>query len=227
MPIKDNLSGYSIYNPLQKDKRKENPLVDSSRLFPAFPNAKFDIIYADPPWDYGGKVQFDKTLNKEINKEYKKPVFISSASFKYPTMPLAELISIPISDIAADNCILFMWTTNPHLEQAIKLGNSWGFKYKTVAFVWNKMVHNPGQYTMSYCELCLLFKKGKIPKRGARNVKQLVTAPRTAHSAKPLEVRNRIDKMFPDQEKIELFARANYDGWHSWGLEASNDEQLF
>ncbi len=227
MPVKDNLSGYSIYSPLQRDKSKENPLKGSNSLFPELPDKKFEVIYADPPWDYNGKVQFDRTLNKDINRKYSKPIFMSSASFKYPTMRLEELTSIPISDIADENCILFMWTTNPHLEQAIKLGNSWGFKYKTVAFVWNKMVHNPGQYTMSYCELCLLFKKGKIPERGARNVKQLVTAPRTGHSAKPLEVRERINKIFPVQEKIELFARAKYEGWHSWGLEASGDEQLF
>ena len=227
MQAKDNLSGYSLYSPLQREKRKDNPLKDKNRLYPELPNKKFEVIYADPPWDYNGKVQFDKTLNKELNREYIKPLFMSSSSFKYPTMCLEELISIPIADIADENCILFLWSTNPHLEQAIKLGNSWGFKYKTVAFVWNKMTHNPGQYTLSYCELCLLFKKGKIPERGARNVKQLVNVPRTQHSTKPIEVRNSIDKIFPTQEKIELFARAKYDGWYSWGLEASGSEQLF
>lgn len=56
-----------------------------------------------------------------------------------------------------------MWVTNPHLAQGIELGRAWGFEYRTVAFVWDKMVHNPGQYTMSYCELCLVFKRGRIP----------------------------------------------------------------
>jgi N6-adenosine-specific RNA methylase IME4 len=118
-----------------------------------------------------------------------------------------------------------MWATNPHLEQAIKLGTSWGFQYKTVAFIWNKMVHNPGQYTMSYCELCLVFKRGKIPQpRGARNVKQLVEAPRGSHSEKPLKVLENIELMFPTQSHIELFSRRRREGWVSWGLDLIIDQ---
>ena len=114
-----------------------------------------------------------------------------------------------------------MWATNPHLEQSIELGNAWGFEYKTVAFVWNKMVHNPGQYNLSYCELCLLFKKGKIPTpRGARNIKQLVEIKRTSHSSKPDKIRENINLMFPAQKKIELFARTKNKNWKSWGLDS-------
>jgi N6-adenosine-specific RNA methylase IME4 len=110
------------------------------------------------------------------------------------------------------------------LDQAIELGRAWGFEYKTVAFVWNKMVHNPGQYTLSYCELCLLFKRGRIPRpRGARNVKQLVNAPRGEHSEKPHEVMANIERMFPHQKRIELFARRPIPGWASWGLEVVNE----
>ena len=73
---------------------------------------------------------------------------------------------------------------------------------------------------MSQCELCLVFKHGKIPApRGARNVRQLVSEPRGRHSAKPEEVRRRIEAMFPTQRKIELFARAPATGWTAWGLE--------
>ena len=104
-------------------------------------------------------------------------------------MKTKDLKKIPIENIAEDDCLLFMWTSSPHLDQAIQLGTAWGFKYRTVAFVWNKGVHNPGQYTLSYCELCLVFKKGKLPQpRGARNVKQLINAPRGEHSVKPIKV---------------------------------------
>jgi len=82
------------------------------------------------------------------------------------------------------------------------------------------MVHNPGQYTMSYCELCLVFKRGRIPKpRGARNIRQLVRAPRGRHSEKPLKVLHGIQEMFPSQDKIELFARHNPENWDVWGLD--------
>lgn len=213
------VSGYSLYNPLQNQRKKTNPLEKEGLLFPELPKQKFEVIYADPPWDYNGKSQFDKTLNNKENPEYKKNIFLSSANFKYPTLKLKNLMQIPIRNIADDNCILFMWSTNPHLEQAIMLGKSWGFNYKTVAFVWNKMKHNPGQYTLSYCELCLLFKKGKIPKRNARNIKQLISIPRSKHSKKPDMVRTNIEKIFPSQKKIELFAREKSNDWENWGLD--------
>ena len=130
MASSNSITGYSLYNPIQHEKRKSNPLHDEGLLFPKFPNKKFEIIYADPPWDYNGKLQFDNTLNKKINSDYQKKIFVSSASFKYPTMKLDMMMEIPVKDIVDDNCILFMWTTNPHLEPAIKLGNAWGFKYK-------------------------------------------------------------------------------------------------
>jgi len=220
--ITDNLtnssiSGYSIYNEEAKKRKKINPLKDV--YFP-LPAEKYDIIYADPPWDYGGKMQYDKSSIKTENIRFEKNIFISSATFKYPTLKLEELKQLDVNSIAANDCLLFMWATGPHLTTAVELGSSWGFEYKTMAFVWNKMVHNPGRYTLSQTEFCLVFKKGRIPSpRGARNIRQLVTFPRGQHSEKPETVIDGITKMFPTQRKIELFARKNYNGWDNWGLE--------
>ena len=214
------VSGYSLYNPLMQEKEKKNHLLINGEKYPPLPTNKYAIIYADPPWHYNGKVQFDKSLVKIQNPEYKKNIFLSSASFKYPTIKTKELMKIPIKTIAMNDSLLFMWTTNPHLAQSIELGTAWGFEYKTVAFVWHKQNHNPGQYTLSYCELCLLFKRGRIPSpRGLRNIQQFLSVPRTQHSKKPQEVRDRIVKMFPSQNRIELFARERCTGWQSWGLE--------
>ena len=211
------VTGYRLYNKAAKERIKKNILPD---FYPELPEKKYDIIYADPPWHYNGKLQFDKTSTAKENLNLNREIFISSASFKYPTLKTEELMRIPILKISKDDCLLFMWSTNPHLAQAIRLGEAWGFEYKTVAFVWDKMNHNPGQYTLSNCELCLLFKLGRIPKpRGARNVQQLVKSPRRTHSQKPDEVRNRIVEMFPYQDKIELFARNKFEGWDGWGLD--------
>ncbi len=211
------VSGYRIYNAEEKRRTKRNDLPS---LYPDLPNKKYDIIYADPPWDYGGKMQFDKSGRKDVNLNWEKNIFISAANFMYPTLKTKEMMNIPIWKIAKDDSLLFMWVTNPHLQQGIELGVSWGFEYRTVAFVWDKMVHNPGQYTLSYCELCLVFKKGRIPNpRGARNIKQLVRSPRGKHSEKPIEVLQGIEKMFPTQDKIELFARKNHNNWDVWGLD--------
>ena len=211
-------TGYSIYSKKVQQRTLVNKLRD---LYPPLPNEKFDIIYADPPWHYNGKLQFDKSSKSKEKIDLKKNIFISTASFKYPTLKLDELKKLDLNKISKENSILFMWATNPHLEQSIELGNAWGFEYKTVAFVWNKMVHNPGQYNLSYCELCLLFKKGKIPTpRGARNIKQLVEIKRTSHSSKPDKIRENINLMFPTQKKIELFARTKNKNWKSWGLDS-------
>lgn len=218
---KENISGYRIYNKEQERRTVRNDLPE---LYPDLPEKKYSIIYCDPPWDYGGKMQFDKSGKKQFNNNWEKDIFISAANFKYPTVKTKDLKKIPLLEIAEEDCLLFMWVTNPHLAQGVSLGESWGFEYKTVAFVWDKMVHNPGQYTMSYCELCLVFKKGRIPKpRGARNIKQLVRVPRGKHSEKPSEVRKAIEKMFPSQTRIELFAREKPKGWDVWGLDVREE----
>lgn len=214
------ISGYSKYNPEAKKRNKINPLKD---LYPKLPNKKYQVIYADPPWDYGGKMQYDKSSIKTINVDFKKDIFISAANFKYPTLKLNELKLLDINSIADKDCILFMWTTGPQMANSIELGESWGFEYKTVAFVWDKQVHNPGRYTLSQTEFVLAFKKGCFPSpRGARNIRQLISVHRMEHSEKPEAVIDGITKMFPTQNKIELFARKNYIGWDNWGLEIPN-----
>lgn len=211
------VTGYSLYNEDFKKRIKQNTL---SEIYPELPNKQFDIIYADPPWHYNGKLQFDKTSASKDKIDLSRKIFISTAAFKYPTLKTCELEKLAVNKISKEDCLLFMWATNPHLAQAIELGQAWGFEYKTVAFVWDKMIHNPGQYTLSNCELCLVFKRGRIPRpRGARNIQQLIRAPRKEHSEKPAEVMRAIEKMFPSQERIELFARRRVDGWSTWGLD--------
>jgi N6-adenosine-specific RNA methylase IME4 len=118
---------------------------------------KYEIIYADPPWHYGGQ----------------KMLSGSKAENHYPTMKLSELKALPVQSITDDNALLFMWSSSPHLDQAIELMKAWGFSYATVAFVWDKVRPVSGFYTMSQCEICLVGKKGKIPQpRGVRNALQ-------------------------------------------------------
>ena len=215
--INKKITGYQVYNAEQARRTQRNDLPD---LYPDLPEKKFDVIYADPPWDYGGKMQFDKSSASSDNMDWKKNIFISSASFKYPTLKTKELKKIPLLEISKDDCLMFMWVTSPHLAQGIDLGIHWGFEYKTVGFIWDKMVHNPGKYTLSFCEMCLIFKRGRIPNpRGTRNEKQLIRAPRGKHSVKPSEVRDAIHRMFPTQDKIELFAREKPVKWDVWGLD--------
>lgn len=173
---------------------------------------KYSIIYADPPWKY----------NSRTNKKTK---FGGGCGGHYNLMTMNEIEKLPIPQIAADNCVLFLWTTFPYLDDQIKLFEKWGFDYKTLGFSWIKT--NPkngkpffgvGYYAKSNCEICLMGIKGKM-KPASNKVSSCIIAPRREHSRKPDEVRERIVQLFGDIPRIELFARQTFDGWDCWGNE--------
>lgn len=175
----------------------------------------YQIIYADPPWDYDGHIQHNGIMTT------------GSAICHYPTMTLEQMKQMKVKEICHPDCLLFMWTSSPHLPLALELMKAWGFEYKTVAFVWDKQRVNPGYYTMSQCEICIVGKRGRIPTpRGARNVKQFLSEQRGVHSKKPDEIRNRIVTMFPSQKKLEMFSRDRVDGWDAFGNQVENSIQI-
>ena len=176
-----------------------------------FPDKKYSIIYADPPWGYQNKATR------------------AAATKHYNTMTTAELNDMKIGrgggGIAADDCVLFMWATFPMLKEAIELIEAWGFTYKTIAFNWIKqnkkspgLFWGLGNWTRSNSEVCLLATKGK-PKRASAAVHSVVVAPIQKHSQKPEEVRDRIVELMGDLPRIELFARTTAPGWDAWGNE--------
>ena len=178
---------------------------------------KYDIIYADPAWLYKcGK-----------NHLAKKSMINGKDDIQYDSMTIDDMKNLPVGEIANDNCLLFMWITSPFLKIGIDLLTDWNFEFSTIAFVWHKQKANPGSYTLSETEICIVAKKGKIPQpRGSRKERQFLSETRTEHSKKPNEVRSRIARMFPEQNKIELFARQKYEGWDAWGNEGDSDVNL-
>jgi site-specific DNA-methyltransferase (adenine-specific) len=178
---------------------------------------KYKIIYADPPYKYTNTVYQDKGRKSRDLKE------------QYPTMSISEIKSLPIENISDSDCALFMWITDFHLPYAFELFEKWGFKYRTIAFVWKKITKNGktcanlGAWTMKNTEICLLATKGNMfDKRIAKNIFQIVEAVRTKHSKKPIEVIERIEKLFGDLPRIELFCRYKRKGWDAWGNEVKN-----
>jgi N6-adenosine-specific RNA methylase IME4 len=174
---------------------------------------RFGVIYADPPWPWetwggdSGKIQ-------------------SACDNHYGTSALDEIMKLPIAHLAADDCALLMWCTWPHISIGthIKVIEAWGFRPCTLAFDWIKQ--NPrrdglhtgmGYYTRSNAEPCLLAVRGS-PVRLATNVHQVVIAPVGEHSAKPEEVRRRIERLFPGPY-LELNGRKPVSGWTVWGNE--------
>ena len=186
-----------------------------------FPNKKYQIIYADPPWSYynDSSARPDCTTIKGMRRP------------PYLVMSSREIKNLSVEQIADDNAILFIWTTDYHLLRCLEVIKSWGFEYKTIGFVWEKKnkdgspVCFMGAYTMkSGIELCLLATRGKKAHAFVKkhNIRSLVESPRENHSKKPQEVRNRIVELVGDLPRIELFAREKTDGWDVWGNECGN-----
>lgn len=173
---------------------------------------RFEIILSDCPWKFKNFSMAERAQRGEKwGRANGRPV--------YDTMDTVEIASLDIQSIAAKDCVLFMWATYPKLLDALLVIEAWGFEYKTCAFTWVKT--NPsgkgwhfglGYYTRGNPELCLLATKGK-PKRVNNCVENLLIAPRGKHSAKPVEVRERIVQLMGNLPRIELFSREIPEDW--------------
>jgi site-specific DNA-methyltransferase (adenine-specific) len=181
---------------------------------------KYQIIYADPPWEY----EFSHTRVRAIND--------------YPTMSMEDICNLKIKNISDENSVLIMWVTFPKLEQAFPVIEAWGFKYVTNLFTWIKTNHENkkpfwgmGYYTRSNAEICLLGKRGKGIKAKYHDIHSVIFHPILKHSQKPPIIRENIVKLFGDVPRIELFARkekdlitySDWQGWAVWGNEVDSD----
>ena len=125
---------------------------------------KYSIIYADPPWAY---------------RTYSKKGQGRSAESHYPTMCIEDIKALPVGELAAKDCALFLWITFPCLCEALEVLTAWGFSYKTVAFVWVKqnrrnddLFTGMGYWTRANAEICILATKGH-PKRVDATLKSI------------------------------------------------------
>ncbi|WP_308317748.1 MT-A70 family methyltransferase [Serratia marcescens] len=206
---------------------------------------QYDLIMADPPWQYGNKISN------------------GAAGNHYSTMTLQDLKRLPVWSIAAENSVLAMWYTGTHAEQAKELATAWGFDVRQMfLFTWVKLnklaekhinkaltkMHrddqrvdyldimrllneqtrmNPGNYSRGNQESILVAVRGTGLERQDASVKQVIYAPITQHSAKPWEARHRLERLYGDVSRIELFSRGDAPGWHHWGNECPrNDVEL-
>jgi len=168
------------------------------------PTKRYSVIYADPPWRY----EHSATMNRDIENHY-------------PTMELQDICNMPVQDISADDCVLFIWATSPKLAEAMQVISAWGFTYKTCA-VWDKQHIGMGYYFRQQHELLLVATKGKpgTPETSARKP-SVYSEKRVEHSAKPHYFRDLIVEMYPKHSRIELFCRDPASGWAVWGNQSN------
>ena len=181
-------------------------------LAPATCSASFGVIYSDPPWAYnesGGN-----STNRVI-------------SGKYPTMQQSELCALKLP--SADNSVLFLWATAPKLREALEVMDAWGYAYKSHA-IWDKVKIGLGYWWRGQHELLMVAIRGKMPPPPTElRMGSVFRYPRGSHSSKPDQVRDWIARCYPNERKLEMFARPytemwkKHDGWETWGNELPND----
>lgn len=194
----------------------------------------FRAIVADPPWHFKARTAL-QAENWSSRRDVEK---------HYSTMSLEGIAALPVSQIAARDAHLFLWTTGPCLPDAFNIIKAWGFRYSGSGFVWVKLKKTQGRLirfvssadldrelhcglgltTRKNVEFCLLARRGNA-RRIARDVREVIMAPVREHSRKPDEAYARVER-YCEGPYLELFARESRPGWSTWGNEATKFDAL-
>lgn len=175
---------------------------------------RYQVALIDPPWSY----------SCWAGKESR------TADSHYHVMTLEQIRAMPIVNILERDAAVFLWVTSPLLEVGLQTLRAWFLEYVTIGFTWVKTRADGkpkiglGHHTRSGSEICLLARRGRGLKRARADVPQVIHAPVREHSRKPDETRERIERLYGDVRRIELFARQSCPGWARWGFEAPTKE---
>jgi N6-adenosine-specific RNA methylase IME4 len=195
--------GEMTANEANREIKKAAVIEKTFKQAPEIPTGKFKVIYIDPPWQVGS-MAMDK---------WESPI-----EDKYPTMSVDEIISLPIRDLADDECALFIWTTHTFLPDTFRIIREWGFKY-FCTITWDK----EGGWTQNgfhkRTEFLLYAYKGNMNiNQYGKAIPTIIVEAKTKHSKKPDSIRDMIAEKTPEP-RIEMFAREHFDGWTVWGNE--------
>jgi N6-adenosine-specific RNA methylase IME4 len=180
----------------------------------------YSVVLADPPWDFNTWGDNDSPRSRDPDNHYQ-------------VMSVEDICAIPMGNLCAPNCVLFMWGCWPQIFDTRLVAEAWGFTYRTIAWVWVKA--NPtgfghfmglGYYTRANTEPCLLFVRGTMPV-AARDVLSLIYASVREHSKKPEEQYAKIERLYPNGRYLEMFARRKHsERWDVWGNEVESDVEI-
>ena len=177
---------------------------------------KYNLLIVDPPWTYP---KSGSTTNSR-----------GLAKSHYELMTKDELINFPIQRFCLPDCYCFMWTTGTKMKESIELLESWGFEYFSIVFTWikkNKIADSlfwgMGAVSRSNPEYVILGRQGKLERKSA-SVHSVIDTKISDHSVKPIELHKRIEELYGDLPRIELFATYHVPGWTAWGKGVDSTE---
>lgn len=197
-----------------KDDDDFNPLAN---LIRRHGKKSFRTILADPPWQFQNRTGKVAPEHRRLNR--------------YETMTLAEIMKMPVSDLADDVAHLYLWVPNALLPEGLKVMEAWGFKYKS-NIVWHKIRKDGGPdgrgvgfYFRNVTELVLFGVRGKNARTldPGRSQVNIICSRKREHSRKPDELYDIIEECSP-AAYLELFARGTRPGWKTWGHQAEKYE---
>ena len=205
--------GSLVTRPVGGDGTSPVPPIRAEDLLAQI-HSPFKTILADPPW------QFQNRTGK-VAPEHRRLL-------RYPTMPLEEIMDLPVEQVAADQAHLYLWVPNALLSEGLRVMKAWGFSYKT-NLVWCKVRKDGGPdgrgvgfYFRNVTELVLFGVRGRMRTlQAGRTQVNLVKTRKREHSRKPDEFYDLIESCSPGPY-LELFARFPRAGWRQWGNEIVN-----
>ena len=173
---------------------------------------EYRIFYADPPWQYS-----DKLVEGYGPAEHHYPTLSMDQLCGDQNLPDGRSLPAMIDGAAAKDAVLFLWVTSPMLPDAHCVIESWGFEYKS-SFVWDKVRHNYGHYNSVRHEFLLIAVRGSCLPEEKKLHDSVVSIERSGeHSRKPVQFRAMIERMYPNGNRLEVFAREEHEGWTGWG----------
>jgi len=171
---------------------------------PPLPTGPFRVIVADPPWEY------EKRAADPSHR----------GNLPYPAMALEEIKALPVRGLAAEDAVLWLWTTNAHMQVVFEVVKAWGFESKTI-LTWVKDKMGTGDWLRGQTEHCILAARGR-PVITLTNQTTVLRGAVREHSRKPDSFYELVESLCPGT-KVELFARAARKGWVAHG----NQTELF
>jgi N6-adenosine-specific RNA methylase IME4 len=165
----------------------------------------YRVIVVDPPWPF--EMRMEDPSHRAI--------------YPYPTMSLAQIAALPIGALAHGDCVLWLWTTNFNMREALGLVETWGFEHKTI-LTWVKDRFGYGDWLRTQTEHVLMATRGR-PVVQLTNESTALCAPMRAHSEKPEEFYALVERLCPAPRYCELFSRRGRPNWDGHGDEHPAD----